>query len=86
MGGIDPAVTSPSHVIDHRVGVSGAEVCVKFGPFIGDLITVGIPEIPDIRSAASNDAIAVEDHAGHEFELVGEDLLPIHDAVAIGIG
>ena len=45
---VDPAVESPSQVVDHRMRVEGAKSRVQPRPLVGDLIAVGVLEIPEV--------------------------------------
>ena len=86
MGGINPAVHAPAHVVDHRVRVTGAEVGVELRALVSDVVAVRVFEQPDVRCRANDDAVLVKDEAGGELEFVCKDLLRIHDAIAVRVG
>ena len=85
MGGVDPAIESPTEVIDDGMGVAGAEAGIEFGAFVGGVVAIGVFEEPDIRRGGNDDSVFVKYEAGSEFEFVGEDMLFVHQAVAIGV-
>ena len=85
MRGVDPAVETPAKVVDDGVRVERTKARVQPGSLVGNLVAVGVLEIPDIRRRRRDDAGLVEDKTGHELELVGEHVLPIHQAIAIRV-
>ena len=82
---VNPAVEPPAQVVDDGVRVGGAEAGVELRALVGDLVAVGVFEIPDVGRGRRDDAVPVEHEAGDELELVGEDVLAIHHAVAVGV-
>ena len=56
--GVDPAVETPAQVVDDGVRVEGAEARVELRALVGDLVAVGVLEIPDVGRRRRDDAVA----------------------------
>ena len=60
-----------------------SEVRIEFLATVRDIVAVGVLQKPDVGGAGCDHAILVEHEASDQLQLVGENLLGIHDAVSV---
>ncbi len=65
--------------------IANTEIRVELGALVGDVVAVGVLEIPNVGSGSRDYAVLVEDETVNQLDIVCEHLLRIHDTIIVGI-
>lgn len=85
MGAVDPAVPTPARVIDHRVGVVGAQAGIELFNLIALAVPIGVAQPKDIGRLGDNDPVLVKNQTGNQIESFVKHCFLIHHPVAIAV-
>ena len=62
---VHPPVGRVMEVVDDGVGVSNAEIGIKFGPLVGYVVSVGILKKPNVGSGGGDDPVLMKNETVH---------------------
>ena len=86
LGRIKPAVGAPAKAVDDRVRIFQAEPLeMNFGVGIGHVVVIAIRVKEQIRRVEHPDAAPAASQRGDNVQAVEKRLVPVEDAVAVGV-